>query len=101
GDAALDRLGDRLAVVVELGEAQRAERQADAGPDRRRCGGIDPHQLDAAAAEIADHAIGVADPGQDAGRREPGFLAALDDAYRDAQLALCRGGEGLAVARLA
>ena len=43
GGRALDQLVDRLSVVAELGETQRAERQADPGADRRSRAGIDPH----------------------------------------------------------
>src|SRR6185437_923963 len=80
-DDPLDLLDDRLAVVAEFGQAQRPERQADAGADPGFLLCIDPHQLDAAAAEIPDDTIGVGDAGQDPGRRQPSLLAAVDDPY--------------------
>ena len=71
----VDRFGDGFGVAVELGQTQGAERQADpttypravavagdAGDARP-----DSHQLDAAAAEVADDAVRLRDAGEHPG----------------------------------
>ena len=92
-----DLLDDGLAVIAEFGESQRPERQADTRADRRRRCRIDPHQLDAAAPEIADNAIRIRDAGQHARRRQPSLFAAIDDPHRDPAKRFDLGGERGAV----
>ncbi len=101
-DPALDRVGDRLAVVAQLRKAQSAKRKADAAADNRLiAGAVHPDQLDTAAAEIGDDPIGVGYPGEDSRGGQLGLLAAIDDPDRHAAPLFDLGGEGAAIARLA
>src|SRR6185437_10533836 len=96
------RLADRLFVVAELSEPQWPERQGDAVADRRPAvPGLDLHQLDTAAADIADDAVSGRDPGEDAERRQPRLLGPVDDPHLDAVAPFELGGELGAVLRLA
>ncbi len=63
--------------------------------------GPDAHQLDAAAAEIADNAVGVRDPGEDAHGREPRLLRPVEDLDGDIAFAGHLVGKGLPVAGVA
>src|SRR5262249_14890103 len=96
--SAVDRLVYSLAVVAQLRQAQRPKRQTDRLIDFPR---LHPHQFDAAAAEIADDAIRIRDPGEDAGRGERPLLGAADDSDRHAALALGLRDKGPPVARFA
>ena len=62
---------------------------------------IDPHQLDAAAPEIGDNALGPAISGQHPGGRQPRLLGAFDDAHRNAASSFSLGGESASVTGLA
>ena len=87
GEMLVDRRRCSLALVVaEFGQPQRAERQAST-PSPTWPPPTDRHQLDAAAAEIADDAVRVGNAGEHAERREPRLLRAVEDAHRDARSA--------------
>src|SRR5260221_486752 len=72
----VDDVAQALLVIGVLGQAQGPERQGGALADLTE---IDGNELDAAAAEIADDAVGLRNPGDDAERREMPLGGAVED----------------------
>ena len=95
GEMAIDQRAGLLAVALGgIHQADRTERQGDMA-----AGGAlgEPHQLDAAAAEVAHQPVGLGNAGQHALRREPRLVLARQDAHRDMAAALDLGDEVAAV----
>ena len=98
GQRLLDRSADRFALRHGLVEAQRAERQG------RHLVGLlaaDPDELQAAAAQVADDALGPGKAGHDAVGRKAGLVLAAQHPDFEARIAPQRLDEGRAVRRLA
>ncbi len=92
-----DVLGFLQRLAGDVLQGKTAERQRHAGPHARA---VHIHQLQRAAAEIADDAVRLVNAGNDAERRKMGLARAGEDADRRAADALRLGDEGAAVARV-
>ncbi len=98
GDMRVDDVAQPLLVIGVFGQAKRPERQGGAVADLAE---IDGDELDAAAAEIADDAVGLRDAGDDAESRQATLGGAVEDVDGHAAAPGRLGDELAPVARVA
>src|SRR6476661_6317501 len=98
GDVGVDDVAQPLFVVRVLDQAKRPERQGGAFADLAE---IDGNELDAAAAEIADDAVGLRNAGNYAERRQATLGGAIENVDGNPATARRLGDKGAPVACIA
>ena len=98
GQARPDLHGGPFAAAGALQQPEMAQRIGRAAAE---LAAVELDQVEAAAAEIAEQAVGLRHAAEHAPRRELGLLGAVDDIDRDTEAALHLGHEVGSVGRLA